>query len=402
MTRGGVEIQLTATEFELLRYLMRNPRRVLSKAQILDRVWNYDFGGQANVVELYISYLRKKIDADRRADDPHHARRGIRAAPGGLMAESPPGIVRRPERRAGAPSRRTPGAVRTRHPRSAAGHPGDGAGRPSPPILLSAAAALATRQLLIGQIDRQLDSVAPAPGRGPPGGRPRHRMRTGAARAADRHASLRPSPLDSDLQQSAILPEGGQRPGQPAGRTSSTELRALEPDDRQALGRSAGVGNYRIVVYSTEPLRGRHRRDGGRTAPWSGCRCMTSTSSLIELIGLERSSPCSRSAARCSPHGPSSTRSLRPLNRVAATAQQVSQLELDRGEVALAVRVPPRGRRSRLGGRPGRPGLQPHAQQRRGGAGRPPGQRGRRSASSSPTPRTSCATRWRRSAATPS
>jgi two-component system OmpR family response regulator len=63
--RGGDAITLTATEFELLRYLMRNPRRVLSKAQILDRVWNYDFGGQANVVELYISYLRKKIDAGR-------------------------------------------------------------------------------------------------------------------------------------------------------------------------------------------------------------------------------------------------------------------------------------------------------------------------------------------------
>jgi two-component system OmpR family response regulator len=65
VSRAGEEIQLTATEFELLRYLMRNPRRVLSKAQILDRVWNYDFGGQANVVELYISYLRKKIDANR-------------------------------------------------------------------------------------------------------------------------------------------------------------------------------------------------------------------------------------------------------------------------------------------------------------------------------------------------
>ncbi len=63
--RGGVDITLTATEFELLRFLVRNPRRVLSKAQILDRVWNYDFGGQANVVELYISYLRKKIDAGR-------------------------------------------------------------------------------------------------------------------------------------------------------------------------------------------------------------------------------------------------------------------------------------------------------------------------------------------------
>ncbi|WP_307781337.1 response regulator transcription factor [Agilicoccus flavus] len=65
VTRGGDEISLTATEFELLRYLMRNPKRVLSKAQILDRVWNYDFGGQANVVELYISYLRKKIDHGR-------------------------------------------------------------------------------------------------------------------------------------------------------------------------------------------------------------------------------------------------------------------------------------------------------------------------------------------------
>ena len=63
--RNGDSIQLTATEFELLRYLMRNPRRVLSKAQILDRVWNYDFGGQANVVELYISYLRRKIDIGR-------------------------------------------------------------------------------------------------------------------------------------------------------------------------------------------------------------------------------------------------------------------------------------------------------------------------------------------------
>jgi two-component system, OmpR family, response regulator len=63
--RGGQVVALTATEYELLRFLMRNPRRVLSKAQILDRVWNYDFGGQANVVELYISYLRKKIDAGR-------------------------------------------------------------------------------------------------------------------------------------------------------------------------------------------------------------------------------------------------------------------------------------------------------------------------------------------------
>lgn len=67
VSRAGRDIYLTVTEFELLRYLMRNPRRVLSKAQILDHVWHYDFGGQVNVVELYISYLRKKID---RGHDP--------------------------------------------------------------------------------------------------------------------------------------------------------------------------------------------------------------------------------------------------------------------------------------------------------------------------------------------
>jgi two-component system OmpR family response regulator len=63
VTRAGVEVHLTATEFELLRYLMRNERVVLSKAQILDRVWKYDFQGQSNIVELYIGYLRKKIDS---------------------------------------------------------------------------------------------------------------------------------------------------------------------------------------------------------------------------------------------------------------------------------------------------------------------------------------------------
>ena len=62
VSRGGKPIDLTSTEFELLRYLMRNPKRVLSKANILDRVWDYDFGGKASIVEIYISYLRKKID----------------------------------------------------------------------------------------------------------------------------------------------------------------------------------------------------------------------------------------------------------------------------------------------------------------------------------------------------
>ncbi|HZA78793.1 MAG TPA: response regulator transcription factor [Acidimicrobiales bacterium] len=62
VTRSGRAIQLSPTELKVLRYLLLNRERVLSKAQILDHVWNYDFGGNAGVVENYISYLRKKID----------------------------------------------------------------------------------------------------------------------------------------------------------------------------------------------------------------------------------------------------------------------------------------------------------------------------------------------------
>jgi len=61
--RADQPIQLTATEFSLLRFFLLNPRRVLSKTQILDHVWHYDFGGDANIVETYVSYLRKKLDA---------------------------------------------------------------------------------------------------------------------------------------------------------------------------------------------------------------------------------------------------------------------------------------------------------------------------------------------------
>jgi two-component system OmpR family response regulator len=61
--RGETKIELTATEFSLLRFFLLNPRRVLSKGQILQNVWRYDFGGNSNVVETYVSYLRKKLDA---------------------------------------------------------------------------------------------------------------------------------------------------------------------------------------------------------------------------------------------------------------------------------------------------------------------------------------------------
>jgi two-component system, OmpR family, response regulator len=60
--RQQTPIQLTSTEFKLLRYLVRNARRVVSKSQILDAVWHYDFGGNDNIVETYVSYLRRKVD----------------------------------------------------------------------------------------------------------------------------------------------------------------------------------------------------------------------------------------------------------------------------------------------------------------------------------------------------
>jgi two-component system, OmpR family, response regulator len=63
VTRAGVHVALTATEYRLVRYLLLNPRRVLTRAQLLEHVWDYDFGGDARVLETYVSYLRKKLDA---------------------------------------------------------------------------------------------------------------------------------------------------------------------------------------------------------------------------------------------------------------------------------------------------------------------------------------------------
>jgi two-component system response regulator TrcR len=75
VVRDGTSISLSSTEFELLRFLMRNPRRALSRTEILDRVWNYDFAGRTSIVDLYISYLRKKIDSGR--EPMIHTVRGV-------------------------------------------------------------------------------------------------------------------------------------------------------------------------------------------------------------------------------------------------------------------------------------------------------------------------------------
>jgi two-component system, OmpR family, response regulator len=66
VTRDGHVIELTGTEYRLLRFFLLNPRQVLSRARLLDHVWSYDFGGDARVLETYMSYLRKKVDAGRR------------------------------------------------------------------------------------------------------------------------------------------------------------------------------------------------------------------------------------------------------------------------------------------------------------------------------------------------
>ena len=62
VTRAGQVVKLSATEFKLLRYLLTNTGRVLSRAQILDHVWDYDFGGESSVIETFMSYLRRKVD----------------------------------------------------------------------------------------------------------------------------------------------------------------------------------------------------------------------------------------------------------------------------------------------------------------------------------------------------
>ncbi|GFM25377.1 two component transcriptional regulator, partial [Mycobacterium sp. PO2] len=82
VTRGGDALALTSTEFDLLRYLMRNQGKAVTRQEILRRVWEYEFGGKSSIVDLYVSYLRKKIDAGR--EPMLHTVRGV-----GYMLRSP-------------------------------------------------------------------------------------------------------------------------------------------------------------------------------------------------------------------------------------------------------------------------------------------------------------------------
>lgn len=73
-TRGEEPFELTAREYDLLEYLMRNPRQVLTREQILERVWGYNFGGESNVLEVYVRYLRQKTETNRRSRLIHTVR----------------------------------------------------------------------------------------------------------------------------------------------------------------------------------------------------------------------------------------------------------------------------------------------------------------------------------------
>lgn len=84
-TRGNKLIQLTAKEYELLELFMRHPRQVLTREVIFDRVWGYDFGGESNVLEVYIRYLRQKLEADPALPRLIHTVRGV----GYVMRETP-------------------------------------------------------------------------------------------------------------------------------------------------------------------------------------------------------------------------------------------------------------------------------------------------------------------------
>ena len=80
-SRGNRLVALTAKEYELLEFFLRHPKQVLTREVIFDRVWGYDFGGESNVLEVYIRYLRQKLEAEvRTALDPYRARRRLCAA----------------------------------------------------------------------------------------------------------------------------------------------------------------------------------------------------------------------------------------------------------------------------------------------------------------------------------
>ncbi len=349
VTRGGRSIHLTATEFELLRFLMRNPRRVLSKAQILDRVWSYDFGGQANVVELYISYLRRKIDAGR--EPMIHTRRGagyllkpaVSWGTGAAASAHPADAARR----------------RVRHP-DRGGVRGDRHGdRPGPALApVRAARRAAARGGDAG--DRR-----PGPRRATPG--PHADALDFVTRGPQMFGTVGATVVDGAVTDGVVSNSrevNGVRTPE-AGRLTTAQLAALEdvPRDRQEhTADLPGLGSYR-VVYEEGPNGAFYV-----AVPTADVDATVTTLILVEIsvtaAGLVAASPAPSSSAsppaRCAGSQqppPASPNSPPPWRGDAEGAR-------------TGVRM-----RSAHRGRPGRRRPQPHARPRPRGPARPPAQR---------------------------
>ena len=204
-------------------------------------------------------------------------------------------------------------------------------------ILLSTFTALATRELLLQQLDRQVDSVAGRLRAGPPNGRPGDSA--GLVQVGNPGDTIYAGFTDDGRSTSGIARTGGSRPA-PLADAVLGQLSQLAVTQSKRTIEIAGLGRYRVVTYqATFVETGTGETLTGRAVVGvpleSVDRLMANVVGLevvLSLLAIAGAVSASRTVVR---------RSLRPLNRVASTAQQVSQLPLDRGEVALAVRVPP-------------------------------------------------------------
>ena len=362
--RAGHEIDLSPTEFKLLRYLMLNPGRVLSKAQILDHVWQYDWGGDANIVESYISYLRRKVD---QVDDaagtaaapahPHQARRGLPAARDGMTA----GATRYASRQ---PAGRDRPTLRRRARARWAGVPLVGA----PDRHHDRAARRRAARRRRGRGD---DPARAQPGG--PGGRQARRPRASSvalsdrrrARAAASRSTSRTSRPTTTCASPARRPDAG-----------AVDL----PDDRERGVRHAERARRspppRPVARSGEPFT--VSASTGRTRTWRVVGYPVRTSDGTVGVGRRRPAPRRHRATRsdddpsccCSAagHRPASARSparwavrrsLRPLREIEATAAAIAAGDLSQRVPAAPAshRGRPAGRRAERHARPDRAGV---------------------------------------------
>ena len=367
---------LTATEFNLLRFFLLNPRRVLSKGQILQNVWRYDFGGNSNVVETYVSYLRQKLDA---AGPP--LIRTVRQVGYMLEAERSSMLAATVAARPARARRDRPGRGRAWSPPTS---------RPTPSLrsfLDRPHRRDAQRRARRGRA-RALPAGGPA--RGPGGGidtltglpRPAHYVQVRqldgaivAARAACPQSREHEPPPPPKLPATITLPTRRREPAATASATSPSPRRERRrPLPRPRLDRAAATRTTLLIVATSLDERRQHAapaapdraaRHGRR--PRRDRRC---SALWVVRLGLRPLAAIERDRGARSP--PATSRS--------ASSAPTSRTEVGRLGLAL---------NAMLG-------------QIESGVPRARGVRARSCAASSPTPRTSCARRSPPSAPTPS